>query len=252
MSMTTLAVVGTAGWSVPRGVAGCFPDAGSHLSRYAQVMRGVEINSSFYRPHRRTTWERWAATTPGEFRFAVKMPKTITHEARLAGTEALLDVFLEEVGGLGAKLAVLLVQLPPSAAFHEGVADAFFEALCIRHGGPVVCEPRHATWFSDEADALLATWHVGRVAADPSPHPRAATPGGWLGPAGDGRGALVYYRWHGSPRMYWSAYDEAWLETRASDVACWPAGTTRWCVFDNTAAGHALANALAFDSLCAR
>jgi uncharacterized protein YecE (DUF72 family) len=222
---------------------------GSHLQRYATTMRGVEVDSSFYRPHRRATWERWAATTPADFRFAVKMPRTITHDARLADVEGLLDDFLDEVAGLGEKLAVLLVQLPPSLQLDQGVVNAFFDALRVRYAGAVACEPRHASWFGADANAMLASWHVARVAADPAAYPGASEPGGWLGEGGDGRDALVYYRWHGSPRTYWSAYDDAWLARRADDVRRWPSGATRWCVFDNTAAGHALGDAIAFDEM---
>ena len=74
---------GTAAWSIPKEHAAPFPVAGSHLERYGAVLNAVEINSSFYRPHRTTTYERWAASVPEDFRFAVKVPKAITHEHRL-------------------------------------------------------------------------------------------------------------------------------------------------------------------------
>jgi uncharacterized protein YecE (DUF72 family) len=75
MSLSTNIYVGTAGWSVPKEHAAAFPVEGSHLERYAQVFGAVEINSSFYRPHRRTTYERWAASVPETFQFAVKVPR---------------------------------------------------------------------------------------------------------------------------------------------------------------------------------
>ena len=73
---------------------------GSHLERYGAILDAVEINSSFYRPHRTATYERWAASVPEDFRFAVKVPKAITHERRLKDVGDLLDRFLSEVGGL--------------------------------------------------------------------------------------------------------------------------------------------------------
>jgi uncharacterized protein YecE (DUF72 family) len=75
--------VGTAGWSLDRRYAAHFPGAGSHLQRYSGSFNAAEINSSFHRPHRRSTYERWAASVPEDFRFSVKLPKTITHERRL-------------------------------------------------------------------------------------------------------------------------------------------------------------------------
>src|SRR4029078_9092426 len=104
--------IGTAGWSVPSSYLDRVPPGGSHLERYARRLSAVEINSSFHRAPRRIAYQRWAQSVPADFRFAVKLPKTITHEAGLADCGALLDRFVDEVTGLGDKLAVLLVQLP--------------------------------------------------------------------------------------------------------------------------------------------
>jgi uncharacterized protein YecE (DUF72 family) len=230
--------IGTAGWSIPSRYAAEVPYGGSHLERYARRFNAVEINSSFYRPHQRKTYERWAQSTPSSFRFSVKAPKAITHERQLADCGALLDRFAAEVAGLGDKLGVLLVQLPPKLALEKRVAGRFFRALRQRFDAPVACEPRHASWFTPEINDWLAERRIARVAADPAPVKGAGKPGGWHG--------LAYYRWHGSPRIYYSDYDDAALdslktrlgEERRRDV---PA----WCVLDNTASGAALGNALA-------
>ena len=100
-----------------------------------EAMNAVEINSSFYRPHQPQTYERWAASTPAGFRFAVKCPKQITHEARLEGAEDALARFVGEAGALGGKWAVLLVQLPPSLRFDTRVAGRFFEQVRAAFGG---------------------------------------------------------------------------------------------------------------------
>jgi uncharacterized protein YecE (DUF72 family) len=231
-------------------VADAFGGDGPLLARYARVLPCVEINSSFYRPHRAATYARWASSeTPPDFRFSVKLPRALTHEARLQSPEDGLAAFFQQAGGLGPKLGVVLVQLPPSLRYDASVAADFFGALRAHFDGAVVCEPRHASWFTAAADDALAGARVGRVAADPVVVPEAARPGGWLGPAGDGVGAALYHRWHGSPRMYESAYDAAWLRERASQVAAWPAGADCWCIFDNTAAGAAAADALEFARL---
>ena len=185
--------IGTAGWSIPKEHAAPFPATGSHLKRYAKVLNAVEINSSFYRPHRTGTYERWAASVPEEFRFAVKIPKAITHERRLKEAGDLLDRFLLEVAGLGPRLGPLLVQLPPSLAFQDSVADRFLADLRSRIAGSIVCEPRHASWFTPDVDGLLGELRVARVAADPAPVAGAGEPGGWR--------SLSYYRLHGSPRI---------------------------------------------------
>src|ERR1700761_9369383 len=96
--------IGTAGWAIRREHAEAFESGPSHLARYATLFNSVEINSSFYRPHRPATYEKWAASVPDHFRFAVKMPRTITHESRLSGAEDLLNKFLREASALGKKL----------------------------------------------------------------------------------------------------------------------------------------------------
>lgn len=227
--------IGTAGWAIPRAVAEQFPAEGSGLRRYAAQFCSVEINSTFYRPHRPQTYARWVDETPPGFRFAVKLPRAITHEARLIGCGMMLAAFVTEVGLLGEKLGPYLIQLPPSLAFDAEVAEAFFGELRALSSNAIVCEPRHASWFSDEAEQLLAAHRVARVAADPARHALGGLPGGWRG--------LAYWRLHGSPRPYYSAYDAAALgdlsvQLRACDAAeC-------WCVFDNTASGAAAANAV--------
>jgi uncharacterized protein YecE (DUF72 family) len=229
--------IGTAGWSVPSHYAAQVPAGGSHLERYARRLNAVEINSSFYRPHQRKTYQRWAASVPAGFRFAVKVPKAMTHEQRLDDCGALLDRFVAEVAGLGGKLGVLLVQLPPKLSFEKRVADRFFRDLRHRSDAPVACEPRHASWFTPEINDWLAERRVARVAADPAPVTGAAEPGGWNG--------LTYYRWHGSPRIYYSDYDDAALEAlgKRLDVQR-QRGVPAWCILDNTASGAALGNAL--------
>lgn len=222
--------IGTAGWSIPRQHAAHFPKTGSHLERYAARLNAAEINSSFHRPHQYKTYERWAASVPASFRFSAKLPRTITHERRLADCGDLLDTFLEQVSGLGGKLGVLLVQLPPSLIYDAKVAPAFFRRLA-RVGIPVACEPRHASWFAPKADAALARLEVARVAADPPRAEGDGAPGGWR--------KFAYWRLHGSPRLYYSDYSRIQLKQLASALK-----RTDWCTFDNTMSGAALGNAL--------
>src|SRR5262245_3340960 len=124
--------IGCAGWTIPKQYATSFPPSGSHLDRYAQRFAAVEINSSFRRPHRRTTYERWSAAVPDGFAFSVKAPKEITHSLRLARADAALDGFLEQVAGLGSKLGPLLFQLPPSLAFDPRPVGAFLDRKSTR------------------------------------------------------------------------------------------------------------------------
>lgn len=237
MQTGTAMRIGTAGWSIPDDAKAAFPAMPSQLEGYASVLGAVEVNSSFHRPHRISTYQRWAAAVPDGFRFAVKVPKTITHESRLSGVEPLIDGFLAEVAGLEGKLGPLLVQLPPSLTFQVEIAECFLRHMRDRVAGPVACEPRHATWFEPDAEALLVAFRIGRVAADPALVPQAGRPGGWQG--------LTYCRLHGAPRIYHSTYaDDVIRDTLTRLSAHARNGSECWCMFDNTASGAATQNAL--------
>ena len=234
--------IGTAGWTLPKQHAPLFPAAGSHLERCAKRLTCIEINSSFHRPHRLKTWQRWATSTPDNFRFSVKIPKTITHEAKLINTGALLQTFLDEVRGLDDKLGPLLIQLPPKLAFDEGLAHEFFTTFRELHTASAVLEPRHLSWFTPTVDRLLRSFEISRVAADPPKgSPLAAKPGGYP--------RLHYYRLHGAPRTYYSPYTTAFLKSFSRELA--NPKTETWVIFDNTALGHATENALALQELLA-
>ena len=224
--------IGCAGWSIPSQHAGYFPAEGSHLERYARFLPAVEINSSFYRPHKPATYARWAASVPGSFRFSVKVPKSITHERRLTDCTDLLDRFLGEVRELGDRLGPLLVQLPPSFLFQPQRIETFLGLLRDRFDGDIVWEPRHPSWFLDQGpDEMLAGFRVARVAADPGGEP----PGGWNG--------LIYHRLHGSPEIYHSDYAPDRLPAIERMVVADAAKAPVWCIFDNTALGAAIHNA---------
>jgi uncharacterized protein YecE (DUF72 family) len=242
--MTT--VIGTAGWSIPSQHAAWFAGEGSSaLERYASKFRAVEINSSFHRSHRASTWARWADSVPGGFRFSVKMPKAITHERKLADCHHAVERFLEEVAPLGSKLAVLLVQLPPKLEYEAELATSFFDHLAFRSSALLACEPRHPSWFTGEATAFFTTAGVARVAADPPPVPAA------IGPGGSTR--LRYWRLHGSPQMYYSAYGrERLVELAAALAREEDARREVWCIFDNTAGSAAMGDARLLSELLAK
>jgi uncharacterized protein YecE (DUF72 family) len=228
--------IGTAGWNVPRAHTHQCGPAGSHLERYAAAANCVEVNSSFYRPHKLSTWQRWATATPPDFRFAVKAPKAITHERKLVDCGHALQSFFREITGLEHKLGPVLFQLAPRHAFDSGTARDFLVTLRELHPGSVVFEPRHASWFTAEVDRLLREFSIARAAADPpAGSPLAASPAGFAN--------LRYYRLHGSPRTYFSAYDAVYLQTLAAKLNADTAEQI-WVIFDNTGGGAALANAL--------
>ncbi|MES2784881.1 MAG: DUF72 domain-containing protein [Pseudomonadota bacterium] len=233
--------IGCAGWTLQRDAQSLFGEGESHLTRYGTRLNAVEINSSFYRPHSHATYAKWAASAPRDFHFSVKLPKAITHELRLQQCATLLDSFFNDVGGLGTKLGCVLVQLPPSFTFDSRLTRDFLSELAARWAGDISIEPRHASWFEDEAHGLLQEFRIARVLADPVRHAAGAMPGG--------ASHLVYLRLHGSPRMYYSSYEDRVIETLAARIEmALTGGVNIWCIFDNTASGAATHNALALQA----
>jgi uncharacterized protein YecE (DUF72 family) len=241
MTELTRILVGLAGWSNPPAKRHEREVDQTHLSYYAQHFSCVEINSSFYRPHQNATYARWRDETPAQFRFSVKMPRSITHESHLKRCATEVARFFEDIEALRPKLAAVLVQLPPSLEFNRRTVRTFFNSVPRLRGTKVVCEPRHPSWFTSAADSILRDVGVSRVAADPARCPGAEAPGGVR--------RFAYFRWHGAPRLYYSKYSDAQLAEFAAMVRKAKAAET-WCVFDNTARHAAWDDALEFMTVC--
>jgi uncharacterized protein YecE (DUF72 family) len=233
--------VGTAGWSIPRANSNQFAAGESVLIRYGSQFNAVEINSSFYRPHRGSTYARWAACVPDGFSFAIKAPRQATHERRLVDAAELLMSFREGIDHLGDKLGVVLFQLPPSLSFDDRVAGRFFGAWREMCDAPTVCEPRNPGWFSAAAVTRLAEAEIAYVIADP---PVFDEPPQAMSLAG-----CAYYRLHGSPVMYESAYGPGRLDWLARHLIGSVAARPTWCIFDNTKFGAATSDALALTEI---
>jgi len=236
----TIVRIGTAGWALPKALRNSQSASKPVLEQYAELFDAVEVNSSFYRPHRRSTYERWRGSVPGSFRFSLKLSRVITHELGLDQSEGETRSFMESARGLGHKLAVILVQLPPSHIFDGSIAAAFFELLREETAAHIVCEARNPSWFGSDATAVLEAYRVARVTADPLP------PGCEFAAQADSH--FTYLRLHGSPKMYYSGYSTAYLQ-RVATVA--RAAAQTWCIFDNTAAGAAWPDAATLQRLLA-
>lgn len=174
---------------------------------------------------------------PDDFRFSVKVPKAITHERHLIDCADIVKRFAGEIAGLGAKLGPLLVQLPPRFAFPGKPAWAFFDLLRQATGAALVCEPRHASWFTERVETAFTERGIARVAADPPPVRGAEKTGGWQG--------LVYWRLHGSPEIYRSNYAAGEIRAQARLMKAVGEDVEAWTIFDNTTFGAATSNALA-------
>jgi uncharacterized protein YecE (DUF72 family) len=233
--------VGIAGWSVPAAYR-AIEAVGSHLQQYAGYFDCVEINSSFYKPHRPATFTRWTDSVPAQFRFSAKLPKLITHELRLVACQEAMTRFCATLTGLRDKLAVLLVQLPPSLVFDQRTVEASLGLLRASSSARIVCEARHLSWFQPEVDRLFSALGITRVFADPPIDPAQRIDLA-LQPV-TAAGQFSYLRLHGQPRRYYSSYSPDYLADLAARLKPAADGPGAWCIFDNTASAAAWPDAI--------
>lgn len=231
-----MTIIATAGWAVPKAIANHFGQEGSSLTRYASVFPGVEINSTFYRQHQQSTFERWATSVPDTFKFSVKIPKEITHDRAMVDIAEAFRKFLEDITPLGRKRGPLLCQLPPSLAFDEDVIAAAFKAIRAADQGQIVIEVRHKSWKSEQVAHLLKEFAIDPVLADPA----------MVWAASDFPEPPRYVRLHGKPKIYCSGYTNDEIVAFSKLL-----GPDAWCVFDNTASGAAAENGLQMVKLLA-
>ena len=148
--------VGTSGYNYPEWKGSFYPadlSAAKMLPYYAARFPTVEINYTFYRMPSEKLLAGWTAQVPKVFRFTLKAPRRITHDARLLNCQDLTETFCRVAGTLGDQLGALLFQLPPALKKDLARLDAFLETLPPK--APAAFEFRHASWFDDEVFARL-------------------------------------------------------------------------------------------------
>lgn len=230
--------IGTSGWHYPHWIGNFYPEdlpTGEWLTYYARHFPTVEINNSFYRQPKASTWELWRHTAPPGFRYAVKANRFLTHIKRLKGVEDSLAFFLKGARLLADRLGPILYQLPPNFQRREGNAlrlEAFLSILPReeRHA----FEFRHKSWFVEETFQQLRRHDVGFCAFDMpdlKPPLLATAP-------------FAYMRFHGSGALYMSNYPDEQLEDWAKRLSRLAKEVDEvYVYFNNDAFGFAVANA---------
>jgi uncharacterized protein YecE (DUF72 family) len=236
--------VGTSGWQYEHWKGRFYPKdlpTAKWLHHYAGYFDTVELNNPFYRQPERKTFEKWRRAVPDGFVYAVKLNRFITHIKRLAVERDSIDRSYGTMAGLGPKLAVVLVQLPPRMKFDEERADRFFSLVAPRWRRHAL-EPRDASWFTEDALAYLRRRKVALVIGE-TPH--------WpthVAVTAD----FVYLRFHGPERRYGSDYSDEALREWAVRIRAWRGeGRDVFAYFNNDELGYAPKNALRLRELAA-
>ncbi|HVC12385.1 MAG TPA: DUF72 domain-containing protein [Burkholderiales bacterium] len=239
------AYIGTSGWNYDawrESFYACLPKK-DWLRLYAGKFGALEVNATFYRLQSVATFRRWAAETPPGFRFAIKANRYLTHNKKLA--DPLPAVLLERgrAAALGAKLAVVVWQLPRNLHRDLGRLAGFARALARWRRARHAIEFRHPSWFNDEVAACLRAHRIANCLSDAADWPL------WDAVTTD----LVYVRLHGHELTYASAYPQAELRAWAVRVRRWlRQGRDVHLYFDNDAFGYAPRDALRLIALLRR
>ncbi|MDZ7843084.1 MAG: DUF72 domain-containing protein [Gammaproteobacteria bacterium] len=224
--------IGTSGWNYDEWRSGFYAGVKrrDRLAHYAGCFDTVEVNATFYRLQTTETLERWREETPGDFRFAIKGNRYLTHNKKLNDPAQPIDLERRNARPLGDKLAVVLWQLPGNLEKNLERLRRFCDALRawddVRHA----IELRHTSWFDNETAECLDAHGIANCQSDAADWPM------WPAVTGD----LVYIRLHGHTRTYASRYSTAALKRWAASISQWRrAGKTIHVYFDNTAEGAA-------------
>lgn len=231
--------IGTSGWQYWHWRKIIYPEglkSSDWLNFYSNHFSTVEINVTFYREVRKSTFERWYKQVRSDFLFSVKMSRNITHFKRLRVDKSTVDHFLSGVSNLKDKLGVILIQLPPSFRFESSVIEDFFGLL--NHGHKYAIEVRNKTFLNDDFLNILKYNNIALCIADSAgryPYLEALT------------SDFVYVRLHGSEKLYASNYSEEELQRWAEKIKNWNKLT--FVYFDNDFSGFAFKNALRLKEL---
>lgn len=240
--MTAQVRLGTQGWSYDDWKGTFYPPGSKQEDRlpfYASVFDTVEIDSTFYHPPKGTIARSWARHTPAHFRFAAKVPRALTHDARLRDVADLMDAFARAMEPLGDKLGPVLVQMPADfrcEAATLGDLGAFLARAprALR----IATEFRHASWHAEPVTDLLRAHGAAMAWTEWRDLPRATTV----------TTDFLYLRWLGD-REEIARYDRVQID-REDSFRDWGAALSRvfgevrevFGYFNNHWAGHSPAS----------
>ena len=225
--------IGTSGWSYRHWKELFYPPqvaASKWLDFYAGHFDTVEVNATFYRLPKHETFDKWYQETPGNFLWAVKASKFITHTRRLKDPAEPLERLYNAAERLKEKLGPILFQLPPSLSFDRELFISFCSTL--NHSYRHALEVRHPSWIDTQVFEILKEHHMAFCISDTAgryPFHEAIT------------ADFVYIRLHGSQKLYASDYSEDELEEWGRKIRGWD--TETYIYFDNDFQGFAVKNA---------
>lgn len=225
--------IGTSGWQYVHWRGIFYPAELKYsdwLYYYSKYFSTVEINVTFYRDVRTSTFQKWYNSTPKNFLFSVKLSRQITHFKRLKVDKLYIESFIQKYSTLKEKLGVILIQLPPGLKFDETLVNDFISMLDKTYKYTI--EVRNKTFIHDKFFEILKQNNIAFCIADSAgrfPYYEVVT------------ADFIYVRLHGSQRLYASEYTEEELKEWVRKINTWNKPT--FVYFDNDYMGYAVKNA---------
>ncbi|WP_183561252.1 DUF72 domain-containing protein [Mucilaginibacter sp. SP1R1] len=189
---------------------------------YCEHFKTLELNVTFYRFPQLSFLQTWYNKSPADFRFAVKAPRAITHYKKFNDTTELVTSFYDTINqGLQEKLGPVLFQLPPSFSYDDEKLDRIINSLNPAFKN--VVELRHVSWWNNTVYQKLAKHNITFCGMSHPTLPDEViqnTP-------------MVYYRFHGVPVLYRSAYSMDFLQHIVNAVRQNTDTREGWFFFNN-------------------
>jgi uncharacterized protein YecE (DUF72 family) len=209
------------------------------FNHYTQHFNTLELNVTFYRFPTLKSLQVWNDKSPEGFSFSSKVPRSITHFKKFVDTERMMDDFyclLKE--GLGNKLSCVLTQLPPQFKYSEEGLERIIKQL--NPGFDNVIEFRNESWWRKDVMEILLQHKVTFCGVS---FPKIIYDDAII------NNRLAYYRFHGVPRLFYSEYEESFIEKIYHQLSSNTTVTEAFIYFNNTASTAALHNARQFKKL---
>ncbi|MDI1472569.1 hypothetical protein THER_0399 [Thermodesulfovibrio sp. N1] len=231
--------IGTSGWQYGHWKGIFYPEELKYsewLSYYCKYFSTVEVNVTFYRDVRVSTFEKWYQLTPENFQFSVKLSRQITHFNKLKVNKDLIESFIQKYSTFKYKLGIILIQLPPGLKFDVNLITDFINMLDKKYKYTI--EVRNKTFINDNFFEILKQNNIAFCIADSAgrfPYYETITAN------------FIYVRLHGSQKLYASEYSDEELIEWANKIKVWDKDT--YIYFDNDYMGYAVKNALKIKKL---
>lgn len=200
---------------------------------YSSKFDTLELNVTFYRFPHLSFLQNWFEKSPEEFKFSVKAPRLITHYKKFNDTEQLLADFYGTIKeGLQEKLGPVLFQMHPKMPYDEETLKRIIQSL--DNGFKNVLEFRHESWWNNHVYNELAKNNLTFCGISYPKLPQTIV----------ADNPLLYYRFHGIPKLYYSEYDEDTLRKTAEAISETAVTKEAYIFFNNTAGLGAIQNAM--------